>query len=330
MKNINLGIISLAAVIVFLMTGCDSGTGGNGDNNGANYSCQLPTGGCIQMSVSDCSQAGGSVVDFCQGQPSSSSNTPNGGASSSSQNTQISSSSVGTNPNINTSLDGIWTGDGRVITINGSIGTLTSNNDTYWQEAITKGYVKIGDQVLRSLTSTGTLTWSGQARYLTQNNNNPGVVAGTNWDNVTITMNADGTITVKFASSSASFTMTRSSPSLDGVWIYNNNISIIAEITVSGKSGTLTSFTSTSVGWTDAYNKGYINQWWRNLQSTGTLTWSGQQVWPQGSYTNPNICTGVDWPNITIVMSADGNTLTVSEKNADGIGDKWTQTYTRK
>jgi hypothetical protein len=95
----------------------------------------------------------------------------------------------------------------------------------------------------------------------------------------------------------------------------------------------ITSFNSTgaasSAGWLDAYNKGHINQWWRNLQSTGNLTWSGQQAWVQIYANNPNVSIGVDWPNITIVMSANGRTLTVSEKNANGIGDKWTQTCTR-
>jgi hypothetical protein len=44
---------------------------------------------------------------------------------------------------------------------------------------------------------------------------------------------------------------------------------------------------------------------------------------------NPDVCTGVNWPNVTLVMSKDGKTLTVSEKNPNG-SDKWTQTYTRQ
>jgi hypothetical protein len=116
--------------------------------------------------------------------------------------------------------------------------------------------------------------------------------------------------------------------SLDGTWTLRTSI-LTAGITVSGRSGMLTSFNSTDAGWSDCYNKGYINQWWRNLQSTGNLTWSGQQAWCQVYVSNPNVSGGVSWPNITIVMSANGKTLTVSEKNANGIGDKWTQTYTR-
>jgi hypothetical protein len=116
--------------------------------------------------------------------------------------------------------------------------------------------------------------------------------------------------------------------SLNGAWSLRTG-SFTAVITVSGSNGMLTSFNSTDAGWSDCYNKGYLNQWWRYLQSTGNLTWSGQQAWCQVYVNNPNVSGGVSWPNITIVMSANGKTLTVSEKNANGIGDKWTQTCTR-
>jgi len=55
----------------------DGGNGNSPNGNNSNsqlYHCQLLTGGCIQtVTISDCSQAGGSVVDFCQGQSSGSS-----------------------------------------------------------------------------------------------------------------------------------------------------------------------------------------------------------------------------------------------------------------
>jgi hypothetical protein len=70
--------ISIALALAFFA--CDSGGGGG---NNASYTCKLSNGNCIETtSVSDCSQAGGSVVDVCQGQSgnlSSSSSTTTSG-----------------------------------------------------------------------------------------------------------------------------------------------------------------------------------------------------------------------------------------------------------
>ncbi|GBU29687.1 hypothetical protein R84B8_03260 [Treponema sp. R8-4-B8] len=97
-------------------------------------------------------------------------------------------------PVINLSLNGVWTamGGGLVTTISGSSGTLTSIgvSSALWQDAVSKGYVKVGSQYFRNLTSTGTLTWSGQVlgvQYYT-----PNVAAGTSWLNCTITMSSNG------------------------------------------------------------------------------------------------------------------------------------------
>jgi hypothetical protein len=113
---------------------------------------------------------------------------------------------------------------------------------------------------------------------------------------------------------------------LDGVWKMAD-VNIV--ITISGNNGVLTSISNVSAGYMDAYKKGYINQWWRNLKSAGSLKWTGQQAWVQAYNDNPNVSSGVSWPNVTLVMSTDGNTLTVSEKNANGT-DKWTHTYKRQ
>jgi len=157
MKNINFGIISLVAVIGFLMTGCDSGTGGDGNNNSANYSCQLSTGACIPtVSVSDCSQAGGFVVDVCQGQPissSSSSDTPSGGASSSSQNAQISSSSDNGDNNVNTNPD-IGTGDVANRKYKVEVYSITSASYDYGKTKYGKSYQDVVKADLISKTGS--------------------------------------------------------------------------------------------------------------------------------------------------------------------------------
>jgi hypothetical protein len=54
----------------------------------------------------------------------------------------------------NTSLNGTWKESGTIININGSIGTfmqLDSNWPDFWLDAVRKGYVKVGDQYLKSL-----------------------------------------------------------------------------------------------------------------------------------------------------------------------------------
>jgi uncharacterized protein (TIGR02145 family) len=55
---------AISIALAFTLSACDGGGG-----NDASYTCKLPNGNCIQTtSVSDCSQAGGSVVDVCEGQ----------------------------------------------------------------------------------------------------------------------------------------------------------------------------------------------------------------------------------------------------------------------
>jgi len=328
MKNINLGIISLVAVIGFSMVACDSGGGGN--NNGTNYSCQISTGSCIQtVSVSDCLQAGGSVVDFCQGQPSSSSDTPSGGASSSSQNAQISSSGGGTDPSVNTSLDGVWVMDGSssgiTITISGNSGIYSSCNytDGPFKDAVTKGYVKIGDTYLRNLTSTGTLTWSGQRLQVVVNASSPNVAEGTDWANTTITMSANGqTLSLSGTDGNGAvlITLTRSSYSLNGVWVMDGSNSGIT-ITISGNNGIYSSCNYTDGPFKDAVTKGYVkigDTYLRNLTSTGTLTWSGQRLQVTVNASSPNVAEGTAWANTTITMSADGQTLSLSGTDGNG------------
>jgi len=98
------------------------------------------------------------------------------------------------------SLDGVWVdeGGGRV-TISGNTGVLSAFGtvNALGQSAIDKGYWKLGDPYLLSITSTGTLTWSGQRLATTFNTSNPNVATGTLWVNSTLTLSADGqTLTI--------------------------------------------------------------------------------------------------------------------------------------
>ena len=57
---------------------------------------------------------------------------------------------------------------------------------------------------------------------------------------------------------------------------------------------------------------------WRNLKSTGNLTWSGQMLEITWSTSKPNVATGTRWVNFTITMTADGSVIIIN-----GVG--WTR-----
>ena len=114
------------------------------------------------------------------------------------------------------SLNGVWLRDnGEQITINGSAGVYNNfgSSNVQTQDAINKGYVKLGDQRLRNLRSTDNFSWSGQILGFTFNTNSPNVATGTRWQNCTITISADGrTITLSATTDTGrtdSFTYTR-------------------------------------------------------------------------------------------------------------------------
>jgi hypothetical protein len=91
-----------------------------------------------------------------------------------------------------TQLNGVWKygSNGGSISISGSTGVFTVvDPGKTWQDAVKKGYVKTGDQGLRKLTKTGDLTWTGE---VLRTNGSSGNATGVRWDNITITLNADG------------------------------------------------------------------------------------------------------------------------------------------
>jgi len=107
---------------------------------------------------------------------------------------------------------------------------------------------------------------------------------------------------------------------LNGTWQRSNDG---WQFTISGNSGVITSFGTLSGSTQDAVNKGYLKvgaQFWRNLRSTGNLTWSGEELGVRYNTSSPNIATGTGWMNETFTLSADGRTL------VDSTG----LTYTRR
>ena len=106
------------------------------------------------------------------------------------------------------SLNGVWlSARGNVMTLNGSTGVHTTQSPTHalWQDAINKGYLKVGDQIYRNISSSGNLRWTGQAFTVTYNTNAPNVAIGTTWSNATLTMSADGqTLQMRTSSGSTS------------------------------------------------------------------------------------------------------------------------------
>jgi hypothetical protein len=118
-----------------------------------------------------------------------------------------------TQPQPNTSLNGTWeANNGTRITVSGSgsTGVLSVIGPGSYKDAYDKGYLKIGDQIWRNITSKGNLTWSGQ--YLGVNYNSNNVVTGVSYaNNCTFTMSSNGqtlTITGTNPVSGANFTDT--------------------------------------------------------------------------------------------------------------------------
>jgi hypothetical protein len=234
------------------------------------------------------------------------------------------------------SFNGIWQNStGTQVTVSGSTGILSTYTGTSLlaQSAIDKGYITVGTtQYWKSITSTGTLTWSGQQQNVQYETSNPNVATGTVYRNCTFTMSADGqtlTVTGTDGSGTTLGTWTRvSSQSLNGIWQSSSG----TQVTVSGSTGILSALSSSTNALTQsAIDKGYITvgttQYWKSITSTGTLTWSGQQQNVQYETSSPNVATGTVYRNCTFTMSADEQTLTVT--GTDGSGTTL-GTWTRK
>jgi len=193
MRNIA-GIIALFAIIGFSMTAL-SLTGCDLDGNNNTHTCSFSTTWSSNATThyKQCSCGEKIDVENHVGNPCSVCGYNSSGSSSH-------------------SLDGLWetTSGGWQTTFNGNSGVIANLGSTpsaLTLDAINKGYLAIGTQEYRNLTSSGNLTWTGQSIGVSYNSSNPNVATGTQWVNCTIAMNADGqTIQVTFVYASGGTT----------------------------------------------------------------------------------------------------------------------------
>jgi hypothetical protein len=114
--------------------------------------------------------------------------------------------------------------------------------------------------------------------------------------------------------------------SLDGVWKRTNG----AQVTVSGSTGTLNVYGSfdNETLFQDAIKKGYYKletPEWRNLKSSGNLTWTGEVRGVTSNNSSPNVAIGEGWTAGTFTLSADGQTLNVKGSGGGGFDQNWTR-----
>jgi hypothetical protein len=228
------------------------------------------------------------------------------------------------------SLDGYWKADdGGIVLINGSSGVFVKMfPNALWDDAVNKGWAKVGDQWLRNLTKTGDLTWRAQELLVHHYTTTPNVAIKVDFEDITITMSADGqSWTSSFSGGGNHWTRFTPNTSLDGIWICEG----YCKVTINGNSGILNIFYNPDALGQSSLDQGFVTynstQWWRNLTKSGNSTWSGQQLTVSYRTSNPNVCTGVGYgQNVTLTMSADGQTLTATSPSW-GSGSA---TYTRQ
>jgi len=105
--------------------------------------------------------------------------------------------------------------------------------------------------------------------------------------------------------------------SLNGVWV------IIAdfEFHIEDSTGIVTKEQTTDPLLLDAVKKGYSGvgtQLYRNLKSSGHLTWTGQESFIRYNSGAPTVATGVNWRDISITMAADGKSITRTMASGSG------------
>jgi len=214
------------------------------------------------------------------------------------------------------SLDGIWqANNGHAVTINGaSAVSIQLSSGALWRNAISKGYVKVGDPIFRNIVRvSNSLQWSCQELTVEFRSSSPTVATGVRWEDRTITMSTNGqSIQVgntTYYRSNSQPAAPAAAPSINGVWeaYWGHTIS------VNGNTAVYTEI-SVQTRWQDAVLKRYIkvgDQKLRNLVKTGDLTWTGQDLDIAYETFAPDVATGVIWKDCTITLSADAQTLTV-------------------
>jgi hypothetical protein len=96
----------------------------------------------------------------------------------------------------NLSLDGVWKWAGWTVNINGTSGLVTqfpAQTNALGQDAVNKGYIKIGMVYIRNITKKEDGTWSCEiCEGISYDMSNPNVAVGLIINNRTITLSADG------------------------------------------------------------------------------------------------------------------------------------------
>jgi len=219
------------------------------------------------------------------------------------------------------SLDGIWqTNSGHVVYINGAAAvSIQLSSGVLWRDAISKGYVKDGDQIFRKIIKGSTyLQWSCQELSPEFRSYAPTVATGLRWEDRTITMNANGQ-SIRLGNTTyykSNFQLPAPAiPSINGVWEAEWGHTI----RINGSTGVYVEI-SVQTRWQDAILKGYIkvgDQKYRNLVRTGDLTYTGQDLDLAYDTSAPDVATGVIWRNCTVYISRDGNTLIINTPGKD-------------
>ena len=235
------------------------------------------------------------------------------------------------------SLDGVWqANNGHVVTINGAAAvSIQLSSGALWRDAVSKGYVKLGDQIFRNIVKRpADLQWSCQELSVEFRAFAPNAATGVRWENRTITMNADGQSirigNTTYYRNNSQPTISSAAPSINGVWEsspWGHTFSISNEV----GDGRVAVYAEISIQtrWQDAVFKGYIKaggQKLRNLVRTGDLTWIGEDMDLLYDASAPDVATGVIWRNCTVSISADGQTLVIVTFGKDYP----TVPYTRK
>jgi fibronectin type 3 domain-containing protein len=93
------------------------------------------------------------------------------------------------------SLDGVWKSSwDNIVTITGNSGVFNQIDPSpRWQDAIRKGWVKLGDQKFKNITKTGDRTWSCQEFWVAYREPDFSTAVDRGFDNnITITLSANG------------------------------------------------------------------------------------------------------------------------------------------
>ena len=340
MKNIFkvLGIITLVTVIGFSMTACDNGGGGGGG-------LPAPTGLTATATSSSVITLNWNAVPGAAGYNIYQSQSSSSGF-------QLLGTSQ-TNSTTNSSLPPNTTVYYKVAaySADGTEGAMSNVASATTLSGSSGGSLPAPTGLTATLSSTTLMIFwnavtgaAGYNLYISADNSTFEAVDA--YTNTTIPMPLSelpsGTYTLYFKvaayssnrtegamSNVISKTITNGSTpsySLDGVWKTEGGVTI----TISGSTGILSAYTGTNPRFQSAIDKGYYivgtSQYCRNITSTGNLTWSGQVSMIQAYSSNPNVAVGTSWGNVTITMSADGQTLTITGTDAGGsFTDTWTR-----